>query len=74
MWQERLSEFVTLFIVVNSISALPTCIAVTAGFDPATQRKVALIAMLTSFAVLAAFIIAGGFVLEKARRRSQRKS
>ena len=39
MWQERLSEFVTLFIVVNSISALPTCIAVTAGFDPATHAR-----------------------------------
>jgi multiple antibiotic resistance protein len=65
MWQERLNEFVTLFIVVNPISALPMFIAVTAGFDRATQRKVALIAVAASFAVLVAFIIAGGFVLEK---------
>ena len=65
MWQERLNEFVTLFIVVNPISALPMFIAVTAGFDQATQRKVALTAVLTSFAVLVLFIIAGGFVLEK---------
>jgi len=65
MWQERLNEFVTLFIVVNPISALPMFIAVTAGFDRATQRKVALIAVAASFAVLVLFIVAGGFVLEK---------
>lgn len=55
----------TLFIVVNPISALPMFIAVTAGFDAATQRRVALIAVLVSFAVLLLFIIGGGFVLEK---------
>jgi multiple antibiotic resistance protein len=65
MWQERVNELVTLFIVVNPISALPVFIAVTAGLDHATQRKVALIAVLTSFAVLVLFIIGGGFVLEK---------
>ncbi|MEJ0075448.1 MAG: MarC family protein [Alphaproteobacteria bacterium] len=65
MWQERVSEFVTLFIVVNPFSALTVFIAVTAGFDHATQRKVALTAVLTSFAVLVLFIIGGGFVLEK---------
>ena len=65
MWQERLSEFVTLFIVVNPISALPMFVAVTAGFDAATQRKVALTAVLVAFLVLVLFIIGGGFVLEK---------
>ena len=65
MWQERLSEFVTLFIVVNPISALPVFIAVTAGLDQATQRTIALIAVVVSFAVLLLFIIGGGFVLEK---------
>ena len=63
MWQERLSEFVTLFIVVNPVSALALFIVVTAEFDHATQRKVALIAVLVSFAVLVLFIIGGGFVL-----------
>lgn len=65
MWQERLSEFVTLFIVVNPISALPVFLAVTSGFDTANQRRVALIAVLVSFGVLVLFIIGGGFVLEK---------
>ena len=65
MWQERLSEFVTLFIVVNPISALPMFLAVTRGFDPAAQRRVAVMAVLTSFGVLLLFIIGGGFLLEK---------
>ena len=65
MWQERLSEFVTLFIVVNPISALPMFLALTAGFDTAQQRRVAVTAVLTSFGVLVLFIIAGGFLLEK---------
>jgi multiple antibiotic resistance protein len=65
MWQERLSEFVTLFIVVNPISALPMFLSVTQGFDASTRRHVALIAVLVSFGVLVCFIIGGGFVLEK---------
>ena len=65
MWQERLSEFVTLFIVVNPIGTLPVFLAVTKGFDAAAQRKVALVAVLASFGVLVLFIIGGGFLLEK---------
>jgi multiple antibiotic resistance protein len=65
MWQERLSEFVTLLIVVNPLAVLPVFLAVTGGLDAAGQRKVAFVATLTSFAVLLAFIIGGGFVLEK---------
>jgi len=65
MWQERLSEFVTLFIVVNPIAALPVFLAATAGFDAAARRKIALVAVLASFGVLVLFIIGGGFLLEK---------
>jgi multiple antibiotic resistance protein len=54
-----------LFIVVNPISALPMFLALTAGFDTAQQRRVAVTAVLTSFGVLVLFIIAGGFLLEK---------
>ena len=65
MWQERLSEFVTLLIVVNPIGALPVFLAVAGGFDTVTQRRVALSAVLVSFFVLLFFIIGGGFLLEK---------
>lgn len=65
MWQERLGEFVTLFIVVNPIGALPVFLAMTGGLDTATQRRVALTAVLVSFLVLVFFIVAGGVLLEK---------
>jgi multiple antibiotic resistance protein len=65
MWQERLSEFVTLFIVVNPISALPMYLGVTQGFDAQAKLRVALTAVLASFGLLVCFIIGGGFVLEK---------
>jgi len=52
MWQERLSEFVTLFIVVNPISALPVFLAVTQGFDVPAQRRVALTAVLAAFILI----------------------
>lgn len=65
MLQERLNEFITLLIVVNPIAVLPVFLAVTGGYDAAAQRKVAILSVVTSFAVLLFFIIAGGFLLEK---------
>lgn len=65
MWQERLNEFVTLFIVVNPIAALPVFLAVAGGFDAAAQRRVAIVAVLVSLAVLLFFMVCGGFLLEK---------
>jgi multiple antibiotic resistance protein len=65
MWAERLSEFVTLLVVVNPIGAVPFFLAITRGQDTATRRKIAVNAVLISFGVLVAFIIGGGFLLEK---------
>ncbi|MBM3528272.1 MAG: hypothetical protein FJX62_09275 [Alphaproteobacteria bacterium] len=42
MWQERLNEFVTLFLVVNPIAVLPVFLTVTSGLDRAVQRKIVL--------------------------------
>ena len=64
MWQERLSEFVTLLVVLNPIAAIPVFLVATAGLEASEQRKVALHAALTSFGVLLFFIVAGGFVLK----------
>jgi multiple antibiotic resistance protein len=67
MWEERLHEFVILFVVVNPIGALPAFLAVTAGLPAATQRRIALVMVIVSFVVLVFFMVAGGFVLEKMR-------
>ena len=65
MWEERLSEFITLFIVINPFGVLPAFLAMTAGVPSDTQRKLASMAVLVSFVVLLFFIVAGGFLLEK---------
>jgi multiple antibiotic resistance protein len=64
MLEERLSEFFTLFIVINPLGALPLFLALTGGLDAATQRRIAATAVLVSFAVLLFFIVAGGFLLQ----------
>jgi multiple antibiotic resistance protein len=65
MWEERLSEFVTLFIVINPFGVLPAFLATTGGVAGHAQRRIAATAVLVSFVVLLFFIVAGGFVLEK---------
>jgi multiple antibiotic resistance protein len=65
MWDERLAEFVTLFVVINPIGALPAFLAETGGLPAATQRRIAATAVLVSFAVLLFFVFAGGFLLGK---------
>jgi len=65
MWQERLSEFVTLLIVLNPIAAVPVFLAAASGLDAPRQRRIALYSVLVSFGVLAFFIFAGGFVLKQ---------
>jgi multiple antibiotic resistance protein len=65
MWQERLSEFVTLLVVVNPVGALPTFLHTAGHFDVATQRRIALRAVLVAAAVLLFFMVVGGFLLEK---------
>lgn len=64
MWQERLSEFVTLLVVINPMAAVPIFLMVAVGLEAPQQRKIALYAVLVSFGVLLFFIAAGGFLLK----------
>ena len=64
-WQQRLGEFVTLFLVVNPFAALPTFLAIAAPLDRRAQRKLALGAAVISFAVLVFFVFAGAFLLQQ---------
>lgn len=64
-WQQHLSEFVTLFLVINPFAVLPVFLAIAAKREPAIQRKIAVNATLVAFAVLTFFIFAGTFLLER---------
>jgi multiple antibiotic resistance protein len=64
-WQQRLGEFVTLFLVINPFAALPTFLDIAATLDPRAQRRLALDAVLISFAVLVFFVFAGAFLLDQ---------
>jgi multiple antibiotic resistance protein len=62
-WQDHVSEFVTLFLVIDPISVLPSFLALAGQLDHATQRKVAVRAVIAAFAVLVFFVLAGNVVL-----------
>jgi multiple antibiotic resistance protein len=64
-WQARLSEFVTIFLVINPIGVLPVFLAIAGPLDRRSQRKLALNAVLIAFVVLVFFIFAGAFLLEQ---------
>jgi multiple antibiotic resistance protein len=64
-WQQRFSEFVTLFLVVNPFGPLPTYLAMAARIDPPAQRMLALGAAVISFAVLVFFVFAGALLLRQ---------
>ena len=64
-WQGRLSEFVTIFLVINPIGVLPVFLALAGPLDRRSQKKLALNAVLIAFVVLVFFIFAGAFLLEQ---------
>ena len=64
-WQQRFGEFVTLFLVINPIGALPTFLEIAATLGPKEQRKLALNAVWISFVVLFFFVVTGAFLLER---------
>jgi multiple antibiotic resistance protein len=64
-WQGRLSEFVTIFLVINPIGVLPVFLALAGPLDRRSQQKLALNAVLIAFVVLVFFIFAGAFLLEQ---------
>ena len=65
MWEERLNEFVTLFLVLDPFAAMAVFLAVAGKLDPGTQRKVALGAVAVSFALLIFFIFGGSLLLKR---------
>jgi multiple antibiotic resistance protein len=58
-----LKEFVFLWTVVDPIGTVPVFIAVTAGCDAATQRRIAVRSIIIAAGVLLFFILAGRLLL-----------
>jgi multiple antibiotic resistance protein len=64
-WQQKLSEFVTLLLVINPFGLLPVFLSVAGTLPPRSQRKLALGAVVISFLVLVFFIFAGALLLDQ---------
>ncbi len=64
-WQDHVSEFVTLFLVINPLEVLPLFIALVGPQRPKMQRQIAIRAVLVAFVVLVFFIFAGDFLLKE---------
>jgi len=59
-----LTEFITLWVVIDPIGTVPVFLAATIGMSTAERLRVALRAILIAFLVLTSFIIGGQLVLE----------
>jgi multiple antibiotic resistance protein len=63
MLQERINDFVTLFVVIDPIGTLPIFLAATASLKADVRRKTAIFAVLFAFGVLLFFIAFGQHLL-----------
>ena len=59
-----LFEFVTLYVVLNPVAAIPVFLPVTAGLTRQRQLAVAFTAVMIAFAILLFFIVLGSRLLE----------
>ncbi|MCD8523894.1 MAG: MarC family protein [Saccharospirillaceae bacterium] len=60
---ELIATFIFFFAVIDPIGTIPVFIAVTALYDEATRRKIAIQATLFSGAILLFFVVAGEVIL-----------
>jgi len=58
-----INDFVTIWIIIDPIGALPIFIALTAGLDAATRHRMALVTAVVAFVVLIFFISVGQIIL-----------
>jgi multiple antibiotic resistance protein len=63
MFRERLTEFVTLWVMIDPLGSIPVYLAVTAHLDPPLRRRAAFLAVGVAFLILLFFIVAGQILL-----------
>jgi multiple antibiotic resistance protein len=61
--QERLTEFVTLWVMIDPLGSIPVYLAVTAHLNTSARRQAAFLSVGVAFLVLLFFIVAGQIVL-----------
>src|SRR5258706_2095853 len=63
MFGDFINDFITIWIIIDPISALPIFIGLTVAFDGATRTRIAAIPTLVSLVVLVFFICLGQIIL-----------
>jgi multiple antibiotic resistance protein len=58
-----INDFITIWVIIDPIAALPIFIGLTTAFDGATRRRVAAVSTLVSLVVLVFFICLGQIIL-----------
>jgi len=61
---EQLNSFITLWVMIDPIAALPIFVGITGEFDRCDRRKTAVVAIVASFLILCFFIAVGKIILE----------
>jgi len=63
MGSDFINDFITIWVIIDPIAALPVFIGLTTGFDTATRRQVAAVTTAVSLVVLFFFICLGQIIL-----------
>jgi multiple antibiotic resistance protein len=63
MDSDFINDFITIWVIIDPIAALPVFIGLTTGFDAATRRQVAAVTTAVSLVVLVFFICLGQIIL-----------
>ena len=63
LFGDFLSDFLTIWVIIDPLTTLPVFIALSAGYDLATRRRMALITVTTAAAVLVFFISVGQIII-----------
>ena len=61
---EQLNNFITLWVIIDPVAALPTFLGLTGGYDNRARRKIAVAAVIASFFILGFFIALGQIIIE----------
>jgi len=61
---EQLNNFITLWVIIDPVAALPTFLGLTGGYDSRGRRKIAVAAVVASFFILGFFIALGQIIIE----------